>query len=183
MKQIDVLVDQCLKKGFVSQDEAPLLRYALEKRIITLVTFVPMIILGLLITSPATVIGFFLAFHLLRTRTNGFHAKKIGQCILYSALFEIFFLWILPIFLSKSIAFVFLTISIILIWILAPYNHPNMNLSSDEARACEKSAKWRLMTLILFLNVSYVLKMIQFSLGILLGIILTALTLVMGYSM
>lgn len=94
-----------------------------------------------------------------------------------------FFLWILPIFLSKSIAFVFLTISIILIWILAPYNHPNMNLSSDEARACEKSAKWRLMTLILFLNVSYVLKMIQFSLGILLGIILTALTLVMGYSM
>lgn len=96
MKQIDILVDRYLQEGYVSQDEAPWLRYALEKRIITLITFVPLLILGFSIANPATVIGFFIAFCSLRARTNGFHAKSVGRCLLYSVLGELLFFKILP---------------------------------------------------------------------------------------
>lgn len=48
-----------MKKGYVSQDKAPWLRYALEKRVITLITLVPLIILGLLIAPPCNLYWFF----------------------------------------------------------------------------------------------------------------------------
>lgn len=51
-----------MKEGYVSQDKAPWLRYALEKRVITLITLVPLIILGLLIAPLQPVLVFLLHF-------------------------------------------------------------------------------------------------------------------------
>lgn len=181
LKQIDILVDRYLQEGYVSQDEAPWLRYALEKRIITLITFVPLLILGFSIANPATVIGFFIAFCSLRARTNGFHAKSVGRCLLYSVLGELLFFKILPSVWNDIIAFIALVISIVVIWLLAPYNHPNMNLSPEEVTACAKSAKGRLCILVFALSVLYVGGQNQFALGILLGIVMTASILTMAY--
>lgn len=181
MKQIDMLVGMCIQKGYVSQNESEWLRYALEKRIISLITFVPVLILGVLLTNPANLLAFLFTFFSLRTRTNGFHAESVGRCLLYSMLGEVFFLKVLPMVWNGIIAFIALTMSIILIWVLAPYNHPNMNLSSEEVTACAKSAKWRLSMLLFALSVFNVRKLYQIALGILLGIVMTASTLVMAY--
>ena len=181
MKQIDSFVEMCIQKKYVTQDNAPWLRYALEKRIGSLVAFTPLLILGLLITNPSTVISFLFSFSLLRTRTNGFHAKTIGKCIVYSILEEIFFLKVLPMTWNNMIASVALAISIMLIWTLAPYNHPNMDLSLKEVTACAKSAKWRLGILVCFLTMLYESGQNQLALGILLGIVMTASTLVVAY--
>ena len=43
MKQIDSLVSRCIKKGYITREQAPWLRYGMEKRIITFFISVPMI--------------------------------------------------------------------------------------------------------------------------------------------
>lgn len=179
--KIDTLVGICIQKGYVSQDEAPWLRYALERRIASLTAFGVLLIIGLFITTPATLFAFLITFCSLRSRTNGYHAKSVGGCLFYSILGEVFYLRILPDVWNDVFAFIALAASIILIWFFAPYNHPNMDLSPEEVIACAKSAKWRLSTLIFALSVLYALQQYQLALGILLGIVMTASTLVMAY--
>lgn len=181
MKQIDYFVGICIQKEYVSQDEAEWLRYALEKRIVTVIGFAPLLILGFKIANPATVIGFFVAFCSLRTRTNGFHAKSVSRCLLYSIVGEVFFLEALPMVWNNIIAFVALTVSGALIWFFAPYNHPNMDLSSEEVNACAKSAKWRLSMLLFVMSILCVKRQNRLALGILLGIVMAASTLAMAY--
>lgn len=181
MKQIDTLVEICIQKDYVSQDEAPWLRYALERRITSLIAFVPLLIIGFLITNPANLLAFLITFFSLRTRTNGFHAKSVGRCLLYSILEKIFFLRFPPTVWNDIIAFIALVVSIVLIWLFAPYDHPNMDLSSEEKTACAKSTKWRLSMLIFALSVLYVWKQYQLALGIHLGVVMTASTLAMAY--
>ncbi len=181
MKQIDKLVAICVQKGYVSQDTAPWLKYALERRIVSLIAFIPLLMIGFLIVSPATVLAFFVTFCLLRSRTNGFHAKTVGRCLLYSMIGEIFFLGVLPMVWNDVIACVTLAVSIILIWFLAPYNHPNMDLSLEEIAACAKSAKWRLCILLLVMIMFHVCEQSDFVTGIAIGIVMTASTLVIAY--
>ena len=164
MKQVDTLVGMCIQKGYVSQDEAPWLRYALERRVTSIIAFVPLLIIGLSITNPARLFAFLITFFMLRTRTNGFHAKSVGRCLLYSILGEVFFLKVLPMVWNDIVAFIALATSIILIWVLSPYNHPNMNLSSEEVTACAKSTKWRLVMLIFTLSILYARKWYQLAL-------------------
>ena len=181
MKPIDSFVGLCIQKEYVSQDEVPWLRYALERRIVSLHAFVVLLITGLLITPPATLLAFLITFCSLRSRTNGYHAKSVGRCLFYSTLGEVFYLRILPDVWNDVFAFIALAASIILIWFFAPYNHPNMDLSPEEIIACAKSAKWRLSTLIFALSILYALQQYQLALGILLGVVMTASTLVMAY--
>lgn len=179
MKPIDSFVGMCIQKEYVSQDEAQWLRYALEKRITSTIAFIPLLIIGLLITNPASLLAFLITFFSLRTRTNGFHAKSVGRCLLYSILGEVFFLRVLPAIWNEIIAFIALAVSIMLIWVHAPYNHHNMALSSEEVVACAKSAKLRLSILFFALCVFYIWRLEQLAEGTLLGIIMTASTLVM----
>lgn len=178
---IDAVVSMCIHRGYVSKDSAPWLRYALEKKIVSLMAFVPLVIIGCVFTKLATAFAFITTFCVLRTRTNGYHAKSVSRCISYSILTEVFFLKILPMVWNNSIAFVALTVSTVIIMFFAPYNHPDMNLSSEEVTACAKSAKWRLSMLIFSLCVLHVWKQDQLTLGINLGIVLTAATLIIAY--
>lgn len=179
--KMDKLVGICIQKGYVSQDEAPWLRYALERRIVSLIAFVVLLIIGLLITTHATLLAFLITFSSLRSRTNGFHAKSVGRCLFYSILGEIFYVGVLPNVWNDVFAFITLAVSIILIWYFAPYNHPNMDLSPEEVIACAKSAKRRLSMFILALSILCVWNQDQLALGILLGIVMTASTLIMAY--
>lgn len=181
MKRIDAVVSMCIQRGYVSKDSAPWLRYALEKKIVSLMTFVPLVIIGSVITNPATAFTFITTVCVLRTRTNGFHAKSASRCIIYSMLAEVLFLKILPMVWNDVIAFAALTVAIVSIWLFAPYNHPNMDLSSEEVTACARSAKWRLSVLVLALVVLHFMQQWQLGEGILLGVVMTASTPMVAY--
>lgn len=181
MKYIDTLVDVCIAKGYITQDQAPWLYYGIEKRVTTILISIPMLIIGALVSTPAMSIAFYISFCSLRTRTNGLHAKTSAGCLILSIISEILFLGILPCILNDAVAVSLLIISIIPIFILAPYNHPNMALSAEESTACAKSAKKRLLILALLLIIFHKMQLKQFVTGILLGIVMAALTLVLAY--
>lgn len=181
MEYISSLVDICIAKGYITQDQAPWLYYGIEKRVTTILVSIPMLIVGSLVSTPATAIAFYISFCSLRTRTNGFHAKTLAGCLVLSIISEIFFLGVLPCIVNDNVVISLLIISIISIFFLAPYNHPNMALSAEESMACAKSAKKRLLILILLLIILYVMQLKKFVTGILLGIVMAALTLVLAY--
>lgn len=72
MKYIGALVDMCIAKGYITQDQAPWLYYGIEKRVTTILISIPMLIIGSLVSTPAMSIAFYISFCSLRTRTNGF---------------------------------------------------------------------------------------------------------------
>ncbi len=181
MKQIDSLVNMCINKGYITQEQAPWLHYGIEKRITTLLTSIPMLIVGSLISSPVMAFSFFISFFVLRTQTNGVHAKSFKECFILSILAELFFLGILPRVWNDAMAIVLLIASSISIFILAPYNHPNMELSPRELAACASSSKKRLLTLILLMAIFYQLQFNQLATGVLSGIVMVAATLTLAY--
>lgn len=181
MKQIDSLVDTCINKGYITQEQAPWLRYGIEKRITSFLISIPMLIVGSWISSPAITIPFYVSFCLLRTRTNGIHAQSLGGCFILSILTEVVFLGVLPRVWNGIVAIVLLMASTICIYALAPYNHPNMDLSPEEFAACGQSAKRRLLLLVLLLIVLRAWHFNQFATGILLGIVMVAVTLTFTY--
>lgn len=181
MKLVSALVDKCITSGYITQEQAPWLYYGIEKRLTTILISIPMLIIGSLVSTPAMAIAFYISFYLLRSRTNGFHAKTLSGCLIHSILSEIIFLGMLPYVLDEAIAISLLVLSAISIFCLAPYNHPNMGLSVVESTACAKSAKERLITLILLLIALHIMQLSQFSTGILLGIVMTAVMLVLAY--
>lgn len=181
MKPIDSFTKMCVDNGYITREQAPWLHYGIEKRVTTLLVSTPMIIVGSLISSPSMAVSFYISFYLLRSRTNGFHAGSFGRCFILSILTEILFLGFLSRIWNKTIATVLLIVSIILIFILAPYNHPNMDLSLEELAECAQSAKRRLLGLILALIVMDKLHFNETATGILLGIVMVAVTLTFAY--
>lgn len=181
MKQIDSLVEICINKGYITREQAPWLRYGIEKRITSFLISIPMLIVGSWISSPAMAISFYISFCLLRTRTNGIHAKSPGGCFILSILTEAVFLGFLPRVWNDIAEIVLFIASTICIYALAPYNHPNMNLSPEEFAACGQSAKRRLLLLVLLLIVLRAWHFNQFATGILLGIVMVAVTLTFAY--
>lgn len=181
MKPIDSFTNLCLNNGYITQEQALWLRYGLEKRISTFLISIPMLIVGSWISSPVMAVSFYTSFCLLRSRTNGIHAKSFGGCFILSILTEVVFLGVLPRFWNNVVAIVLLIASTISIYFLAPYNHPNMDLSSEELVECARSAKRRLFALILFLVVMRILQFNQLAAGVLLGIVMVAVTLTFAY--
>ena len=181
MNPIVSFINMCIDNGYITQEQAPWLHYGIEKRITTFLISIPMLIVGSLISSPAMVVSFYISFCLLRSRTNGFHAKSFGGCFVLSLLTEVVFLDFFPRVWNETVATTLLIVSTISIFTLAPYNHPNMDLSSDELIECARSAKKRLLTLILLVIVMYTLHLNQIATWILLGIVMVAVTLTLAY--
>ncbi len=181
MKPIDSFTNMCIDNGYITQEQAPWLHYGIEKRITTLLISIPMLIVGSLFSSPVMAVSFYFSFCFLRSRTNGFHAKSFGGCLILSILTEAFSLGVLSRVWNETIASASLIASTISIYTLAPYNHPNMDLSPEEVVECARSAKRRLFALLLFLVVMHILQFNQMATGILLGIVVVAVTLTFAY--
>lgn len=78
MELIDSFTNMRLNNGYITQEQAPWLRYGIEKRITAFLISIPMLIVGPWISSPAITISVYVSFCLFRTRTNGIHAKLLG---------------------------------------------------------------------------------------------------------
>lgn len=126
MNPIVSFINMCIDNGYITQEQAPWLHYGIEKRITTFLISIPMLIVGSLISSPAMVVSFYISFCLLRSRTNGFHAKSFGGCFVLSLLTEVVFLDFFPRVWNETVATTLLIVSTISIFTLAPYNHPNI---------------------------------------------------------
>lgn len=94
---------------------------------------------------------FMLIFFSLRGRTGGYHAKKASSCcfgtiIIYFAVSGL----VVP-FLSNNIYAIWgiVIFSTIVIFSIAPINHPNLGLDEQEVKGCKKVSRWLTMLAVL----------------------------------
>lgn len=178
---IDALSTFCVRHDIITGEDLPMFRYCIEKRFYSAVVFLPLFLFGVIWTNFATTVAFLGAFSYLRSTTNGFHAPKPGICFICSILIEfILFKFVIPL-LNKPNVIVALCISIFTVFLLAPYNHPNMDLTPEEIAACRTSSRIRMAQLLLILFISSILSWADFAIGLFLGIALVSVLLILAY--
>lgn len=181
MRCVESFVSKCVESGYISCNKAPWLTYALEKRISSVIITIPLLFLGTKISSISVAIAFYVSSRSIRSYTNGVHAKSLIGCFCGSIICEICFLGIFRSILTVELKIIFMLVSLILIWLLAPYNHPNMALSKEEIHLCASKAKRRVLLLAVATLILDAASVHDAAEGILLGLVMTAIMLAMAY--
>ena len=146
------LTDWLIKNGTISQQSKDNYIYGIEVTMEKLISYSVLFILAVFLKILIPSILFFLFFIVLRGYTGGYHAKTFMGCFISSI-----FLYLgcsqlmVPFFISESKYVIPVTIvSCIIILILAPMNHPNLNLNHKELRSCKIGTRIVLMIEVIF---------------------------------
>ena len=116
MNMIARITEYCVRKDIISSSDAEWFSYRLVQRSEKLIAICFLFPLGCLLSSFSTSLVFYLSFFLLRTHTNGYHAKTSAGCLLFSICSEcVLFLLILP-YLKGSASLWILALSTIIIF-------------------------------------------------------------------
>lgn len=178
---VNALVHYCIHSQIIPAEKEAWFRYGLEKRIYTVCIFIPCALFAAYISSFYVAVSFFISFQILRTRVNGYHANSLCGCLCGSLVLECLFLCgIYPIIDITGI-FLLIISSFFLIWTLAPYNHPEMQLTSEEYNACRKSAHVRICLLTALTLLLLLLGYVNSAKGVSLGCAMTSLLLFIAY--
>ena len=174
---VQSLVKQCIRKGYINEDQAPWLQYSLECKLSTVLILLPFLTLGICLTSAPTALGFLFSFYFLRNYTNGYHASTVWQCLFLSLAFEIFFLGFLYRLVANQHILILLFLSVVVIYFCAPFHHPDHELTFEELTACKKIARTRTVTVTVGAVVSWQFNIESIFVGLSLGTAMVALLL------
>lgn len=166
---INKLVELCVAKEIIKPENKDWFRYGIEKRLSTICVGIPFFLLAILLSDFLTATAFFISFFFLRSRINGYHANSIIQCLMVSLGLEILFLGLINPILNSAVMGILMTAAVALVFFLAPYNHPNMALTKEEILVCRKSARIRIIVLLLCFVLAACIKQRQLAAGITLG--------------
>lgn len=148
MKQlINKLAIRCIAIGIVEEEDLEWFVYGVEKRVTSAIASVLFLLVAVVLSDVPTAIIYLTSFYFLRSRTNGYHAKTMTRCLFVSVIIELFFLLCILPNLTNNNVYLLNTISFLIIFIFAPYNHPNMHLSPSEERICQISSRIRITLL------------------------------------
>ena len=181
MNMITRITEYCVRKDIISSSDAEWFSYGLVQRSEKLIAICFLFPLGCLLSSFSTSLVFYLSFFLLRTHTNGYHAKTSAGCLLFSICSEcVLFLLILP-YLKGSASLWILALSTIIIFWLAPYDHPNLHMTKEELAASKHMTMLTVLILDMALILSLSMQFYAFANGLALGLGFTAFLLIVAY--
>lgn len=171
----------CVSHHIISEEQIPWFEYGLQKRISTVVVAVPFVLLAALLSDLWVALSFFACFYALRIHINGYHAKTLGGCFVISMLLVLVFLGIVYRLLTPVLCWILQGISVLLIFALAPYNHPKMHLNEAEIQACRHSARIRSLILLGLSLLAALLRLPRILEGITIGFAMAAVLLCLAY--
>lgn len=159
-KKVNLLAERIteyfIRNGITTEEMREENIYGLEVLMGKIVNYTTLIVLSFWKHNTIPMICFMIVFFSLRGRTGGFHASTrincyFGTIIMFFLITEIF----VPLIkLSLISLIVTLIISDIIIFLLAPVNHPNLSLSNEEIKDCKNVSRW---LVILFTSLAIVL--------------------------
>lgn len=171
------LAAHCTEAGIIEENEATWLIYGLEKRITTTITASVFMLIGATISNVWTTLSFLGGFYFLRTRTNGYHAKSFTGCLCISVVLEFAFLFLVLPMLTDLTAWSFNLLSFVIVFLFAPFNHPNIHLDSHEIAACRIASRIREVILTVFTLIAYAFGIDHIWHGLIMGNTMAALLL------
>ncbi len=175
------IVSYCIQTNVIAASDEAWLRYGIEKRLTMLPGMIPITALAVYLSSPSVAISFLISFFLLRRRTSGYHAMTPVGCLCTAIVLEsLFFLCLYP-WLDAMLMTICGGISAVVIFFLAPYDHPNMHFADDELRTLR--FRGRIITLLLLSTAvaCWFAGLLSVARGMMIGITMTAFALCLAY--
>ena len=171
----------CVRNKIIPAEKAPWLAYGLEKRLTTWIAMPPFLLLSVVCIGFWQTVAFFCSFFLLRSRLNGYHAYKYIRCFFLSLLTEVFFLLLVYPLINEWSSILLVVLNVVLVFWLAPYNHPNMNLSDEEYIACRRSARIYACFIGAAFTVLYIIDLHSLAYSVVLGMTMAVVLLCVAY--
>ena len=130
------ITDYMIQHNIESEDERELCIYSYECLLSKVFGNGIFIVMGILLNRFVPTLLFMLGFLGLRERTGGFHMKSRKSCVLVSVIAYLMMIYLgersfINTGLSKGLI---ILLSVFIILLYAPVNHPNLNLSKEEIR-------------------------------------------------
>lgn len=119
---------------WITEDQVEWCQYALHRRMLSVVFFIVLLLLGRLFADWICVLSFHCSFMFLRQRTNGYHAHTEWGCLAVSAAFEVGAMLLLPVWTFR-LYIVSLLILPFCVTQLAPVNNSQIHFTEKELRA------------------------------------------------
>lgn len=135
------LVAYCISNHYVDSSKEEWLRYGFETRLSTLLVLIPFVVLACILTNLPCAISFFISFFYLKRFTSGYHADSPYVCLIASLLIELLFLCVLCPLLDYYRLILVDAFCVFGIFIMAPYNHPNIHLTAEELAALQHASR------------------------------------------
>ncbi|MGN1313604.1 MAG: accessory gene regulator B family protein [Lachnospiraceae bacterium] len=137
-----------MKEGYV---------YSFEVLFGKILNYSTLLVLGFINQNIIHTIFFMVAFLSLRGRTGGYHAPKKFLCYVWTIVIYYFVSEISEhlLFGNTEVLIGTVVISVIIIFLFSPVNHPNLELSKQEIQVCKSFSRWLaiLISLIVFISV------------------------------
>lgn len=181
MHLVDWITNYLVKNEIIDSETSEWFTYGVLHRLSTLSAILLLYPIASYLSSWTTALGFLLSFFFLRKRTNGYHAKSFLRCLVFSVLSVIIiFLLILP-HLTNNWILGSTIVSGVVIFLLSPYRHPNINMTKEEIKASAFLAKRNMTALFVVVLCTQGQPLQSISIGVSLGISYTAFLLVLAY--
>lgn len=171
----------CVQHKIIDPNDEIWLRYGIEKRLSTAVILFPFLILSIVLTDLSSGLSFLLAFKQIRGNASGYHSSTVLHCFLVSLVLELLFLIGLYPKLSVENTTICNLINCLVIFTLAPYNHPNMGLSQKEISALRHESQRAVVLLSIISTTSSILGLLPIAKGISTGVTMASFSLCLAY--
>ncbi len=155
--KIAIKITDCLiYNGVTDQEKEEQYTYGIEVAVEKLITYTILLFLALYLKLLIPSILFVVFFVTMRVRTGGFHANTYFCCFICTIVMYLSCTQVIAPFLINERDYMFLTLIItsILIFLLAPINHPNLNMDSVEIKRCKREARFALLIELEFIIVA-----------------------------
>lgn len=137
-------VDYLIVNEIIPSDMREVYVYAFEVLFGKILNYGTLLILAYINHNIIPTLLFMMIFLSLRGRTGGYHASHPISCYLGTFIIYYSVSWVIAPFLHENIHILLWVfgISIIVIFLYAPINHPNLGLNKKEIQVCKSSSRW-----------------------------------------
>lgn len=178
---VSKITGYCIKNNIITVENEAWLKYGIEKRLSTFIGTIPFTILAIYLTNIPAALSFLVAFKLLRQKISGYHSKTVLGCMCVSLLFELLFLGVIYQCLDLEASMGVDIICCMIVFSLAPYDHPNMNFSEEEILVLRQNARKAVLMLSILTLICYCNTLSSIAKGLTTGIAMAAFMLCLAY--
>lgn len=143
-KIADSITKQIVKNKDVDKNNFEIYSYGFELLISYLSYLLILVIIAIVTKTVLETLMFSIGFIILRKFAGGYHASTYIYCHILFALNQILFISfikLIPISMYEIFIYLFIGISVLLVFLLAPVDHPNRRFNENEYKYFKKYSR------------------------------------------
>lgn len=156
----EYLTRQLINSRIIEEEQEEEYIYGFERLLGKILNYTTLIIIAIYYDVLIPTVIFMVVFFSLRERTGGYHMKTPLRCYLGTVGSFLLIIGVaVPVIVGEVLVYhVIMITSMIVIFLFAPVNHPNLLLDEQEMERCQRSSRWLIILIAGCIGIGYVLQ-------------------------